>query len=196
MSAEYWYDDGRNAWYEDGRNAVYYVDERNAAFGDEWRNDYYRRVWNPRTRRYEQQLVRSPAGQPPGPGAPAPHPMAMPPAPPRPLPAPMPAPALMPMHHPMHHAAPVAAGAAAGNVTCGPSPFKNEFGQVRTGLIIDAIAQSLAAFAPLPAPPPPSDDVNTNQQNSITYLAALAAHAKRDEQVRTVSKLVQLFVRS
>jgi hypothetical protein len=80
------------------------------------------------------------------------------------------------------------------NVTCGKSAFRNEFGQVKTGLIIDAIAQSLAAFAPLPAAPAPTGDVPTDQANSITFLAALAGHAKRDEQIRTISKLVQLFV--
>jgi hypothetical protein len=184
-----WYDDGRNAVYWDGRDAyewrdAYYVDERNAAFGDEWRNDYYRTVYNPRTRRYERQLVRT------APRPPAPSPVAMVPYTPRPMPTPTPTPT------PATPA--VAAGAVAmpANVACGPSAFKNEFGQVRTGLIIDAIAQSLAAFAPLPAAPAPTGQMDLDQANSITYLAALAGHAKRDEQVRTVSKLVQLFVRS
>lgn len=171
-----WYDDGRNAWYtDDGRNAVYYLDERNAAFGEEWGRNAFQQVYNPRTRRWERRWVPDAAPT-------TPRPVAMVPTTPS-------TPVVVQQGGPAAPSRPMPP-----NVTCGKSAFRNEFGQVKTGLIIDAIAQSLAAFAPLPAAPVPTGNIADDQANSITFLAALAGHAKRDEQIRTISKLVQLFV--
>jgi hypothetical protein len=165
----------RNDYWDHERNAPWdWEHERNAGFGDEWRNAWVTRR-NPRTGRFERVWV---------PDA-APRPVVVQPRPQPVVVQQQPA-APAPQHHHAH--------TAPANVTCGKSPFRNEMGQVRTGVIIDAIAQTLAAFAALPPAPTPSGDIATDQANGITFLAALAQHAKTDEKIRTVSKLVQLFV--
>lgn len=68
------------------------------------------------------------------------------------------------------------------------SPFGN-FGGGNLGMIVDAAAQVLAALQPLPGSPPATGDTKDDLANLITYQKALAEHAKRDEQLRTVGSL-------
>mgnify|MGYP001770994830 FL=1 len=146
-----------------------YYDERNASFGDEWRNAWVTRR-DPRTGRYSRVWV-------------ADQPMF------RPITQQQPVTQMV--QQPVQ---PMESTQPKGNITCNKSPFRNEMGQIRTGLIVDAIAQTIAAFASLPAAPEPTRDTNTDQVNTLTYLTALAKHAKADERIRTISKLIQLFV--
>jgi hypothetical protein len=188
MNEDYFY---RNAWDDDYRNAPWDDDFRNAAFGDEWRNgpwdDDFRnaRVWDARRRRWINVPDRRPVFQPV-------RPVFQPVQPVRPVPVVPVQPVQPAQTQPTTPTQPQPGS----NITCGQSPFRDQFGQVRTGLIIDAVAQTLAAFAPLPPAPEPTGEVGIDQANSITYLAALAQHAKTDEKVRTVSKIIQLFVRN
>lgn len=168
----------RNDYWDHERNAPWdYDHERNAGFGEEWRNAWVTRR-NPRTGRFERVWV---ADQRPVIVQQRPQPVIVQQQPTQPT-------------QQQAAATTAATTATAGNVTCGKSPFRNEMGQVRTGVIIDAIAQTVAAFAALPPTPVPTGELATDQANGITFLAALAQHAKTDEKIRTVSKLIQLFV--
>lgn len=66
---------------------------------------------------------------------------------------------------------------------------------VRVGEWIDAAAQVLVAVQPLPNPPNAVEDGRANLQNLITYQAALAQYAKRNEQFRTLGVLARTFLR-
>lgn len=59
-----------------------------------------------------------------------------------------------------------------------------------TGEVLAIAAQALAAFQPLPAAPTAIGKADDDVSNLITYQAALANHAKRDEQLRTLGALV------
>lgn len=168
----------RNDWHDE-RNAGFGEEYRNAPWDHDERNAYVQRR-NPRTGRMERVWVADQQ-----------RPVAIVRTQPTPIVMQQPA---QPVAPAATAAATTAAATPAGNITCGKSPFRNEMGQVRTGVIIDAIAQTLAAFAPLPVTPTPTGDIADDQANGITFLAALAQHAKTDEKIRTVSKLVQLFV--
>jgi hypothetical protein len=67
-------------------------------------------------------------------------------------------------------------------------------GGLKLGMILDAAAQALAAMSGLPAAPTASEDGRTNAQNLVKYQEALAQHAKRDEQIRTIGALARLFL--
>ncbi len=58
------------------------------------------------------------------------------------------------------------------------------------GQIIDMAAQALAALQPLPAAPVTTTEVSKDVGNLVLYQAALAQHAKRDEQLRTLGSLL------
>jgi hypothetical protein len=76
-----------------------------------------------------------------------------------------------------------------------PPPVVDRFtGGLKLGLILDAAAQALAAMSGLPSAPPASGDGRTDTQNMVKYQEALAQHAKRDEQIRTVGALARLFL--
>ncbi len=66
--------------------------------------------------------------------------------------------------------------------------------RVTAGQLIDMVAQVFAVLQTLPAAPTAVDDTNTNVSNLILYQGALAQHAKRDEQVRTLGSLVSRLV--
>jgi hypothetical protein len=51
-------------------------------------------------------------------------------------------------------------------------------------------SQILAAIQPLPGAPVATGDVKTDVSNLTEYQSALAMHAKRDEQVRTLGNLI------
>ncbi|HEY5934514.1 MAG TPA: hypothetical protein VIU61_07765 [Kofleriaceae bacterium] len=67
-------------------------------------------------------------------------------------------------------------------------------GKLTTGQIVDMIAQVWAALQSLPAGPVATGEANTDVGNLILYQGALAQHAKRDEQVRTLGSLVARLV--
>src|SRR5262245_11092447 len=67
-------------------------------------------------------------------------------------------------------------------------------GRLTTGQIIEMVAQVFAALQSLPAAPVSSEDMRTDVGNLVMYQTALAQHAKRDEQVRTLGSLVARLV--
>ncbi|MEJ7598486.1 MAG: hypothetical protein WKG01_11300 [Kofleriaceae bacterium] len=67
-------------------------------------------------------------------------------------------------------------------------------GKLTTGQIVDMIAQVWAALQSLPAAPVGTGEASTDVGNLILYQGALAQHAKRDEQVRTLGSLVARLV--
>lgn len=71
-----------------------------------------------------------------------------------------------------------------------PAPsFASRFGMT-TGELIDTGVQLLAAITPLPAAPTAQGEAITDVENMMTYQGALAQHAKRDEQLRTLGNLL------
>lgn len=68
------------------------------------------------------------------------------------------------------------------------------FGRLTTGQIIEMIAQGFAALQTLPGAPVSTRDLETDVANLVLYQGALASHAKRDEQVRTLGSLVAKLV--
>jgi hypothetical protein len=63
-------------------------------------------------------------------------------------------------------------------------------GDLTTGEVVELAAQILAAIQPLPAAPTGAGDVETDVENLVIYQTALATHAKRDEQLRTLGSLL------
>ena len=76
----------------------------------------------------------------------------------------------------------------------GQSALAGLFGQMPIGQILEMVAVAFAALTPLPVAPNSTRDTNTDVGNLILYQAALAQHAKRDEQVRTIGNLVSKLV--
>jgi hypothetical protein len=64
------------------------------------------------------------------------------------------------------------------------------FGKLTTGQVIELVAGLFAMLQPLPAAPVATRDAATDLSNLILYQGAVAQHAKRDEQVRTLGNLV------
>ena len=64
------------------------------------------------------------------------------------------------------------------------------FGKLTTGQVVDMVAQLFAALQPLPGAPVATKDTATDVGNLILFQGALASHAKRDEQIRTLGGLV------
>ncbi len=103
------------------------------------------------------------------------------PAPMRHYPAAYPAPAPMyqPGGYPAYQPAPVIVQRPARRIADLP-----------TGEVLALAAQAFAALQSLPAAPAPVGATETDVANLITYQSALATHAKRDEQLRTVGALL------
>ena len=68
------------------------------------------------------------------------------------------------------------------------------FGRLTTGQIVEMIAQGFAALQSLPTAPVSTRDLETDVANLVLYQGAIASHAKRDEQVRTLGSLVSKLV--
>ena len=68
------------------------------------------------------------------------------------------------------------------------------FGKLTTGQIVEMVAQAFAALQTLPGAPVATRDTSTDVANLILFQNALAQHAKRDEQVRTLGSLVAKLV--
>ena len=74
------------------------------------------------------------------------------------------------------------------------SPEKKLFANLNPGELVEIVAQILAAIMPLPGAPTAQGHAQTDVSNLITYQSALAIHAKRDEQLRTIGSLVGKLV--
>ena len=72
--------------------------------------------------------------------------------------------------------------------------FASRFGMT-TGELIDTGVQLLAALLPLPAGPTAQGEASVDVENLVTYQGALAHHAKRDEQMRTLGNLLARVLR-
>ena len=82
-------------------------------------------------------------------------------------------------------------------IYAGPQPMSGAaalFGRLSTGQLIEMIAQVYAAVQSLPGAPVATRDIDTDVANLILYQGAIASHAKRDEQVRTLGSLVSKLV--
>lgn len=93
---------------------------------------------------------------------------------------------------PMAPMAPVAA-APAQIVYAQPtpqSPVASLFGKLTTGQVIEMVAALFAMLQPLPSAPVATRETSIDLSNLILYQGAIAQHAKRDEQVRTLGSLV------
>lgn len=67
--------------------------------------------------------------------------------------------------------------------------FAARFG-MSTGELVDTAIQILAAIRPLPSAPVAQGESGIDVENLVTYQDALATHAKRDEQLRTLGTLL------
>jgi hypothetical protein len=75
------------------------------------------------------------------------------------------------------------------------SPLVDRFtGGLKLGMVLEIATQALAAMASLPTAPQMTENSAANAQNQIKYQEALAQHAKRDEQIRTLGALARLFL--
>jgi hypothetical protein len=74
------------------------------------------------------------------------------------------------------------------------SAFGSLFGKLTVGEVIEMVAQLFAALQALPSAPVPTRSADTDAGNLILFQDALAKHAKRDEQVRTVGSLVARLI--
>lgn len=73
------------------------------------------------------------------------------------------------------------------------SIVRRDTGGLSTGVLVQAGAQVLAAIQPLPTAPVATGKLEADMENLMLYQKALAEHAKRDEQLRTVGSLASKF---
>ena len=73
------------------------------------------------------------------------------------------------------------------------SIIRHDTGSLSTGVLVEAGSQILAAIQPLPSAPVATGKLETVMENLMLYQKALAEHAKRDEQLRTVGSLASKF---
>ena len=72
-----------------------------------------------------------------------------------------------------------------------PSPTAGSLlGRLTITQLIEIAAQAFAALQALPPAPNPQQETSTNVANMIVYQRALAEHAKKDEQIRTLGSLI------
>jgi hypothetical protein len=104
----------------------------------------------------------------------------------------------MPVRHMVSPAAAQMFSAAPQVVYAGPVPQQGLaatfLGKLTSGQVVEMVAQLFAALQPLPGAPVATKDASTDIGNSILYQSALASHAKRDEQLRTLGTLVARLV--
>ncbi|MBA3458559.1 MAG: hypothetical protein H0T46_01250 [Deltaproteobacteria bacterium] len=100
-----------------------------------------------------------------------------------------PNPAQVPAGYVMQPMAPVAGGVLM------PQAPATYFGGMALGQIIEIASQVLAALQPLPTAPVATKEAATDVGNLVLYQSALATHAKRDEQLRTLGSLISKLVK-
>ncbi len=98
---------------------------------------------------------------------------------------------MRPMPNQLAYAQPVAYGPP---VAYPQAPASSLLGNLTTGQVVEMVAQIFAALQGLPAAPVATKDVGTDVGNMVLYQSALASHAKRDEQLRTLGALVAKLV--
>ncbi len=76
-----------------------------------------------------------------------------------------------------------------------PAPMASGLAGMNTAELVEVAAQILAAIQPLPGAPAAQGDVETDVENLVIYQTALATHAKRDEQLRTLGGLLARMLR-
>ena len=96
---------------------------------------------------------------------------------------------VQPSAQPMVYRGPIAYQAPAPQSTLG-----GLLGNITAGTLVELVAQAIAALQSLPAAPVATKDVGTDVGNMILFQGALAQHAKRDEQLRTIGHLVAKLV--
>lgn len=74
-------------------------------------------------------------------------------------------------------------------------PGRPLLGGFTMGELIEMATQVFAALQSLPVPPTAQGSMEIDVENLVTYQTALASHAKRDEQVRTLGSLVGRLLR-
>jgi hypothetical protein len=77
--------------------------------------------------------------------------------------------------------------------TVQPEPKGSLLG-LSAGQLVELASMVLAAIMPLPAAPIVVGVATTDMTNQLAYTSALALHAKRDEQLRTIGTLVGKLV--
>ena len=75
-------------------------------------------------------------------------------------------------------------------VVRGPAAKESRFAGLSTGELIELGAKLLAAIQPLPSAPTAQGQMGIDVENLAIYQTALANHAKRDEQLRTLGELL------
>jgi hypothetical protein len=80
-------------------------------------------------------------------------------------------------------------------VMIAPAEKTTVLGGLAIGQIIEMATQLLAALQPLPSAPISTADVAKDVGNLVMYQTALASHAKRDEQLRTLGSLIGQLVK-
>lgn len=96
----------------------------------------------------------------------------------------------VPAYNPAHPPAPMGQPGMPGM----PMTPGQRLAQLATPALIEGAAKVLASFLPVPPAPTATGDVEDDLANGFTYQAALAAHAKRDEQIRTLGWLAAKFL--
>jgi len=71
-----------------------------------------------------------------------------------------------------------------------PQEQRKLIGNLTVGEVVELAAQILAAIQPLPGAPVAQGAMETDVENLVIYQTALATHAKRDEQLRTLGGLL------
>jgi len=74
------------------------------------------------------------------------------------------------------------------------SPFSQLFSRLTMGQVIEMIVQGFTALQTLPAAPTATENARDNMDNLVLYQGALAQHAKRDEQLRTIGSIISKLV--
>ena len=77
-----------------------------------------------------------------------------------------------------------------GQVVVHQTAPRRGFGGLSTGELIEMATFILAAIQPLPPAPTAQGHTETDVENLVIYQGALATHAKRDEQLRTLGGLL------
>ena len=94
---------------------------------------------------------------------------------------------VQPTAQPYYYRAPAQSALAAGTLG-------GLLGNLTAGTLVELVAQGIAALQSLPAAPVATKDTATDVGNMILFQSALAQHAKRDEQLRTIGHLVAKLV--